>query len=76
MFLDLTRLEFWVVVVVVVAAVVGGWVVAAVAVGFVGSGRDEPVRRFLVFERKRDSVCVWETSYSCIAIFYSLTCPK
>ena len=58
MFLDLTRLDFWVVVVVVVAAVVGGWVVVAVAVGFVGSGRDETVRRFLVSERKRESVCV------------------
>ena len=43
---------------VVVAAVVGGWVVVAVAVGFVGSGRDETVRRFLVSERKRESVCV------------------
>ena len=32
MFLDLTRLDFWVVVVVVVLAVVGGWVVVAVAV--------------------------------------------
>ena len=31
MFLDLTRLDFWVVLVVV--AVVGGWVVVAVAVG-------------------------------------------
>ena len=31
MFLDLTRLDFWVVVVVVLA-VVGGWVVVAVAV--------------------------------------------
>ena len=32
MFLDLTRLDFWVVVVVLLA-VVGGWVVVAVAVG-------------------------------------------
>ena len=39
----------------VVVAVVGGWVVVAVAVG---SGRDETVRRFLVSERKRESVCV------------------
>ena len=40
LFLDLTRLDFWVVVV-------------AVAVG---SGRDETVRRFSVSERKRESV--------------------
>ena len=46
-------------------AVVGGWVVVvvvAVVVGFVGSGRDETVRRFSKFLRERERVCVWETS--------------
>ena len=28
--------------------------------GFVGSGRDETVRRFSVSERKRERECVWE----------------
>ena len=42
MFLDLTRLDFWVVVVVAVA---------------VGIGRDEIVTIFSVSERKRESVC-------------------
>ena len=30
--------------------------------GFVGSGRDETVRRFSKFLRERERVCVWETS--------------
>ena len=31
--------------------------------GFMGSGKDETVKRFLkcVWEREREKVCVWET---------------
>ena len=50
--MDLTRLDFWVVVVVVV----GGWDVVVVVAVAVGSGRDETVRRFSVSERKRERV--------------------
>ena len=42
-----------------VVAVVGGWGLGGggCGCGFVGSGRDETVRRFSVSERKRESVC-------------------
>ena len=38
---------------------VGGWGLGGggCGCGFVGSGRDETVRRFSVSERKRESVC-------------------